>query len=382
MFLAKYRLCSTMPKSHERHDSFMKTFRLPDLGEGLQEAQVVEWHVRAGDDVASDAPLVSVETDKAVTEVPVPWSGRIARLCAEPGEVVKVGAALVEFQGPEEEPTAAFKPSRPTSTPARSSQSTGQAMPAVRLLARELGLDLATIDGTGPSGAILVRDVAKAFKSSNPGSPPAFGSYAPLSGVRRSMAQNMTRSGAEVVPATVHEEADLGAWRARSALTARLVRTIAKAVAAHPVLNATYDHQRGLLFNKDLHLGIAVDSADGLLVPVLHDANTPNGLQDRLEALFAAARSRAFKPKDFKGATFTLSNYGMIGGLHATPVVIPPQVAILGAGRLADRVVAKDGAVVIRPILPLSLTYDHRAITGGEAARFIRTVIADLELPE
>lgn len=360
----------------------MRTFRLPDLGEGLQEAQVVEWHVRAGDDVASDAPLLSVETDKAVTEVPVPWSGRIVRLCAEPGEIVKVGAALVEFQGSEDEPAASLKPSRPSSPPVPFSQRPGQAMPALRLLARELGVDLALIDGSGPSGAILVRDVAKAFKSSNLVSLSAYGSHAPLTGVRRSMAQNMTRSGAEVVPATVHEEADLGAWRTRSALTARLVRSIAKAVTAHPVLNAAYDHDRGLLFNKAFHLGIAVDSADGLLVPVLHDANTPEGLQDRLEALFNAARLRTLKPKDFKGATFTLSNYGMIGGLHATPIVIPPQVAILGAGRLADRVVAKDGAAVIRPILPLSLTYDHRAITGGEAARFIRTVIADLELLE
>ena len=254
-------------------------------------------------------------------------------------------------------------------------------MPAVRMLARELGLDLATIDGTGPGGAIVVRDVAKAFKDSNSGSL-ASGGYVPLTGVRRSMAQNMARSGAEVVPATVHEEADLGAWRERSGLTARLVRSIAKAVAAHPMLNATYNEERGLLFNKDMHLGIAVDSADGLLVPILHDASTADGLQDRLETLFADARSRTLKPADFKGVTFTLSNYGMIGGLHATPVVIPPQVAILGAGRLADRVVAKNGAAVIRPILPLSLTYDHRAITGGEAARFIRTLIADLELPE
>jgi pyruvate dehydrogenase E2 component (dihydrolipoamide acetyltransferase) len=360
----------------------MKTFRLPDLGEGLQEAQVVEWHVRAGDDVVSDAPLVSVETDKAVTEVPAPWSGRITRLCAEPGEVVKVGAALVEFQAPQEEPAAAAaKPPHPSSPIPQPSRSAGQAMPAVRMLARELGLDLATIDGTGPGGAIVVRDVAKAFKDSNSGSL-ASGGYVPLTGVRRSMAQNMARSGAEVVPATVHEEADLGAWRERSGLTARLVRSIAKAVAAHPMLNATYNEERGLLFNKDMHLGIAVDSADGLLVPILHDASTADGLQDRLATLFADARSRTLKPADFKGVTFTLSNYGMIGGLHATPVVIPPQVAILGAGRLADRVVAKNGAAVIRPVLPLSLTYDHRAITGGEAARFIRTLIADLELPE
>jgi pyruvate dehydrogenase E2 component (dihydrolipoamide acetyltransferase) len=256
-------------------------------------------------------------------------------------------------------------------------------MPAVRLLARELGLDLAAVGGTGPEGAILVRDVAGAFRNTSAASPGATGGHTPLSGIRRSMALNMTRSGREVVAATVHEEADLGAWPRRSGVTVRLVRAIARAIAAEPVLNAHFDQAHGLQVSKALHLGIAVDSADGLLVPVLRDAETipADALAPKLESLFADAKTRRLKPQDLKGATMTLSNYGMIGGLHATPVVIPPQVAILGAGRLTDRVVAKAGAPVVRPILPLSLSYDHRAITGGEAARFIRALIADLELP-
>ena len=252
----------------------MKMFRLPDLGEGLQEAQIVEWHAREGEDIASDAPLLSVETDKAVTEVPAPWSGRISRLCAKAGEVVKVGAALVEFEGRDQEPAVVAKPA-PSSVPlAAKTSSAGRAMPAVRLLARELGLDLAAISGTGPEGTILVRDVAAAFKNASLPSPGATGGHTPLSGIRRSMALKMTRSGQEVVPATVHEEADLGEWPRRSGLTVRLVRAIARAIAAEPVLNAHFDQAQGLQVSKGLHLGIAVDSADGLLVPVLRDAET------------------------------------------------------------------------------------------------------------
>src|SRR6185503_12810651 len=168
----------------------MKMFRLPDLGEGLQEAQIVEWHAREGEDIATDAPLLSVETDKAVTEVPAPWSGRISRLCAKAGEVVKVGAVLVEFEGRDQEAPVIAKPA-PASIPlASTTPSAGRAMPAVRLLARELGLDLASISGSGPEGAILVRDVAGAFRNASPASPGATGGHTPLSGMRRSMAQN------------------------------------------------------------------------------------------------------------------------------------------------------------------------------------------------
>lgn len=365
----------------------MKTFRLPDLGEGLQEAQIVQWHAGEGADVAADAPLLSVETDKAVTEVPAPWSGRIVRLCAKVGDVVKVGSVVVEFEGSGQEHAP---PHHPTPAPPASALASaapgpaGNAMPAVRLLARELGLDMAAIKGTGPGGAVLVRDLANVLKRSGAGSPQAPPPFTGLSGTRRSMAQNMTRSGREVVPATVHEEADLGAWTNRAGLTARLVRAIVKAMAAEPVLNSSGDETTGLRANDALHLGIAVDGPDGLLVPVLLNANAqaPERLGAELARLFDAARARRLGPDELRGATFTLSNYGMIGGLHATPVVVPPQVAILGAGRLADRVVARDGVAVIRPILPLSLTFDHRFITGGEASRFARALIADLEMPD
>jgi pyruvate dehydrogenase E2 component (dihydrolipoamide acetyltransferase) len=358
----------------------MKAFRLPDLGEGLHEAQIMEWHARPGDEIKADAPLLSVETDKAVTEVPSPWSGRISRLCAQVGDIVKVGSVVVEYEGGEQEsvPSPPKAPELEPVAPLALSTSAGRAMPAVRLLARELGIDIAALRGTGPQGAVLAEDVAKAFR------PTGQEDYASLTGLRRSMAQNMARSGREVVPATVHEEADLGRWPDRSGITLRLVRAIATAVAAEPILNASYDGGGGLMMNRALHLGIAVDSRDGLLVPVLR--NAADWPQDRLgpelERLIEAARARRLSADDLKGATFTLSNYGMIAGLHATPVVIPPQLAILGAGRLFDRFLMVRGQGRPHPILPLSLTYDHRFITGGEAARFVRALIEDLERPQ
>jgi pyruvate dehydrogenase E2 component (dihydrolipoamide acetyltransferase) len=355
------------------------------LGEGLHEAQIVEWHINEGDDVAADAPLVSVETDKAVTEVPSPWSGRVGRLFVSVGELVKVGAPLVEFDGSNgelraEEPFHEQVIQKPRGRPTAEA-SASRAMPAVRILAKELGLDLALVTGTGPDGAVLARDVAAAFKSVDRRSSLELSEYSGLRGLRRSMAANMTRSGREIVPATVHEEADLGAWPNRSNLTQRLIQAITAAIGEEPALNATFDTASGLMLHDRLHLGIAVDTKDGLLVPVLRDADALRGekLGNKLEVLIEGARARRLAPEDLKGATFTLSNYGMIAGLHATPVVIPPQLAILGAGRLADRVVARNGQAAIRPILPVSLTYDHRFITGGEAARFIKAVIEDLE---
>jgi 2-oxoisovalerate dehydrogenase E2 component (dihydrolipoyl transacylase) len=365
-----------------------RTFRLPDLGEGLHEAQIVEWHINEGDDVIVDAPLLSVETDKAVTEVPSPWTGRVERRCAAVGEMVRVGAPLVEFEGREADSrrdssfSERIAPQSIERAPASGPSS--PAMPAVRILARELGIDITEVTGSGPNGAVLARDVAAAFRGATPSSSLGASDYSKLTGLRRSMAVNMARSGREIVPATVHEEADLGAWPSRTLLTQRLIRAIAHAIRSEPVLNATFDAAAGLMFQDRLHLGIAVDTNDGLLVPVLRDADAldANELGHKLEVLIAAARARRLAPQDLKGATFTLSNYGMIAGLHATPVVIPPQLAILGAGRLADRVTAHHGQATVRPLLPLSLTYDHRFVTGGEAARFMKAIIQDLEQPQ
>src|SRR5262245_7429289 len=375
----------------------MKAFHFPDLGEGLHEAQVVEWHVAEGDEVAADDPLLSVETDKAVTEVPAPWKGRIAKLCAAVGDTIQVGDVVVRYEGEDAAQPAVAATERQRAVPAeaaavRPSAPAGRvrAMPAVRILATELGIDLAAIAGSGPDGTVLARDLAGALSRPRhgvtdlPSTGPENaddGSWQPLAGVRRSMARNMERSRAEIAPATVHEEADVSAWMRGTDVTARLVRALLAGVAAEPALNGWFDAVRGRRLHQALHLGVAVDIADGLVVPVLRDAGAVDArrLRGELDRLIEAARQRTLAPGELAGATMALTNYGMIAGLHATPVVIPPQIAILGSGRIAERLKpAADGPRVAR-VLPLSLTYDHRCVTGGEAARFLRAVIASLE---
>jgi 2-oxoisovalerate dehydrogenase E2 component (dihydrolipoyl transacylase) len=363
----------------------MATFVLPDLGEGLQEAELVQWHVAEGDNVVADQPLVSVETEKAVVEVPSPHAGRIARLCAQPGERIKVGAALVEFdEGPRAdtgtvvgELAAAAPHPAPASAPAAGGI---KAAPAVRALAQRLGVDLAAVTASGPSGAVTSADVERAARAATEMTP-----VEALSGVRRAMALNMARSHAEIVPATVVDEADIDAWPPGTDITIRLVRAIAAGVAASPGLNAWYDGrkmERRLL--KEIDLGLAVDTEDGLFVPVLRNvaARAAADLRRGIERMKTDVRARAVPVAELRGQTISLSNFGMFAGRFAALVIVPPQVAILGAGRIKPAAVMAEGGIVAHRMLPLSLTFDHRAVTGGEAARFLAAAIADLERAE
>lgn len=375
-----------------------KSFLLPDLGEGLHEAEIVEWHVKAGDEVKADAPLVSVETDKAVVEVPAPWSGRIAKLCAKAGETIAVGAPVVEYEGaaavvaptPAEVTQAAHATKPPPMAREGASAHTSsrpRAMPAVRVLADELGIDLAALTGTGPQGAITAKDVAQAFKASvgagavrapGPSALPTEG-WEPLKGARKTMAEAMSRAR-EVMPATVTDDVDIGAWPSGTRTLSRLIRAVCRAVAVEPAVNGWFDPQRGRRLSEAIDLGLAVDTPTGLLVPVFRNAGalSPEGLEQEIARLVEGARARTLAPELLKGATFTLSNYGSIAGRHATPVVVPPQVAILGAGRVYKVLRLEGGKAVERPMLPLSLTIDHRAVTGGESARFLAAVMEDL----
>jgi pyruvate dehydrogenase E2 component (dihydrolipoamide acetyltransferase) len=373
----------------------MTTFTLPDLGEGLQDAEIVSWHAGVGDHVVADQPLVSVETDKAVVEVPSPQSGRIARLFGAPGDIVKIGAPLVEFEtvaaadkgtvvgtiaAAEKPKPAAAKvaPAAPAAT------SRNKATPAVRALAQRLGVDLAVVAASGPDGAILAADVERAAATLAKAGP-----LEPLRGVRRAMALNMERAHAEVVPATVTEEADIHDWPSGSDITLRLARAIVAACRAEPALNAWYlgragGSEGGRRLHDKVDLGLAMDTADGLFVPVLRDVGARDAadLRRGLERMKADVRARSVPVEELRGQTITLSNFGMFGGRHAALVVLPPQVAILGAGRIAERAVAHDGQVTARRVLPLSLTFDHRAVMGGEASRFLAAVVADLQQPE
>ena len=375
----------------------MRTFVLPDLGEGLHEAEIIAWHVSVGDVVVADQPLVAVETDKAIVEIPAPWGGRISQLHGAPGDIVETGNALVDFDegsGPEftgivgsvpESATPILTPSNVTVTPApRTPIAAGgivQASPAVRALAKRLGVQLTEVTPTGPGGLATAADVERAAK--DPSDEDSI--FEDLRGPRRAMAEAMTRSGAEVVSATITDEVDVDAWAPKSDSTVRLIRAICVGCKAEPSLNAWLDTgATGRKVHSHVDLGIAVDSPDGLFVPVLRGAESipPEATRERLNELIAAVRDRSIAVDDLRGATITLSNFGSLGGRHAMLVVVPPQVAILGAGRAAPRVVALDGQPVVHRVLPLSLTADHRAVSGGEAARFLAAVVADLQLAE
>jgi len=377
----------------------MSTFRLPDVGEGLQEAEIVAWHVGVGDHVVADQPLVSVETDKAVVEIPSPRSGRIAALHGEPGDVLDVGAALVDFAdgegadagaivgdlpstpaAPDEAP-ASGPPARTSAAPpgARSAAAV-RATPAVRALAATLGVDLTTVRPTGPGGTVARADVEAAAGeiSVDDGVEP----IEPLRGVRRAMDTNMTRAGRQVVPATVTDDADVGDWALGTDPTSRLLRALARACVAEPALNAAYlGRDRGRRLHDHVDVGIAVDTEDGLFVPVLRDVanRTPDDLRRGLDKMRADIEARTVPLEHLRGATISLSNFGVFGGRHAALVVVPPQVAIVGAGRAYDAVVARHGEIVVRRLLPLSLTFDHRVVMGGEATRFLDAIRKDLE---
>lgn len=359
----------------------MKTFNLPDLGEGLADAEIVSWHVSEGGHVIADQPLVAVETEKAVVEVPAPWSGTILKLHAHPGDVVKIGRPLADFdiEGRAEDAGAVVGelPKAEKKAPTTVSAAPGggvKAAPAVRKLAQERGIDLASVTGTGPGGAITRKDIE--------GAGGAMEGYEPLRGVRRAMAHNMAQAHAEVATTNVTEEANISRWPAGEDVTARLVRAMVAACKAEPALNAWYDGKReARLLHAAIDLGIAMNTEDGLFVPVLRDAGNraPEDLRKGLDAMKADIAARSVPPEELRGQTITLSNFGMMGGRYAALVVMPPQVAILGAGRITDEPRVMDGEIRACRVMPLSLTFDHRAVTGAEATRFLMSIVEDLE---
>ena len=363
----------------------MKTFSLPDLGEGLQEAEIVDWHVAVGDAVVAEQPLVSVETDKAVVEVPSPYSGRIMELHAGAGDVVAIGAPLVDFDEAEATDSGTVVGTMPSeerrvdeaAAQARPARGKVKATPAVRALARKLGVDLAAVDPSGADGQVTADDVKRVSQVLAEIGPPE-----PLRGVRRAMARKMEQARSEVAPATIYDEADVDGWPADADVTPRLIRAVVAGCRAEPALNAWYDSagvSRRLIAKIDL--GIAVDTEDGLFVPVVRDVGDRDAadLRRGLDAMKKDVLARSVPPEELRGASITLSNFGVFGaGRFAALVVVPPQVAIIGAGRIGPRVVAAGGKPVVRRMVPLSLTFDHRVVSGGEAVRFLAAMVEDL----
>jgi pyruvate dehydrogenase E2 component (dihydrolipoamide acetyltransferase) len=368
----------------------MKIFKLPDLGEGLQEAEIVQWHVKAGETVKTDQPMVSVETAKAIVDIPAPYDGKVERLYGNPGDIAHIGAPLVGFEGEGGDASAGTvvgqvevgqKVVRASPMGAAPAPAAGgiKATPAVRVLSRKLNVDLAMVTPTGSDGMITAGDVQRAARILQEQGPIEL-----LRGVRRAMAQNMILANAEVASATIMDDADIHAWRPGAKVMLRLIRAIVAGCRAEPSLNAWYDSQRiGRWVVKKIDLGIAVDAPDGLLVPVLRNVGERDAddIRQGLEGLVRDARARKVPAEELRGHTITLSNYGTIAGRYASPVVVPPTVAIVGAGRIRDAVVAVDGAPAVHRVLPLSLTFDHRAVSGGEAGRFLGAMMADLEQP-
>ena len=364
----------------------MKIFKLPDLGEGLQEAEIVQWHVKTGDAVKTDQPMVSVETAKAIVDIPAPYDGKIERLYGNPGDIAHIGAPLVGFEGEgadagtvvgQVEVGQKVVREAPLGAAPAPTAAGIKATPAVRAQARRLNVDLAMVTPTGSDGMINLGDVQRAARILSETGPIEL-----LRGVRRAMAQNMMLANAEVASATLMDDADIHAWPAGGNVMLRLIRAIVAGCKAQPSLNAWYDSQRiGRWVVKKIDLGIAVDAADGLLVPVLRNVGERDAqdIERGLGDLVRDARARKVPPEELRGHTITLSNYGTIAGRYASPVVVPPTVAIVGAGRIREAVVVHDGAPAVHRVLPLSLTFDHRAVSGGEAGRFLAAMIADLQ---
>jgi 2-oxoisovalerate dehydrogenase E2 component (dihydrolipoyl transacylase) len=402
----------------------VKTFNLPDLGEGLPEAEIVTWLVAEGDMVKVDQPMLSVETAKAVVEVPAPYTGRIAKIHAPDGTILPTHSPLVDIDT--SGAAAAPAPAAPEPKPAAEAEAAGEgredsgtvvgkmmssdtvledadiagrgrrrtagrikAAPAVRALARKLDVNLEHCKPTGRHERIVADDVRAAADSTAapaarpvqklklpPGKPEA------LRGPRRAMAQSMSAARDHVCQCTIFDDADIHYWSRGQDITARLLRAIAAGCRAEPALNGFFDGEKtSRQLESRVDIAIAVDTPDGLIVPVIRDVGqkSPQELRSDLNAIKIATRERSVKPEDMRDFTFTLSNFGMMAGRYATPVVVPPTIAILGAGGLRHDVVAVMGGIETHRRIPLSLTFDHRCATGGEACRFLAAVIEDLQ---
>jgi pyruvate dehydrogenase E2 component (dihydrolipoamide acetyltransferase) len=408
-------------------------FKFPDIGEGLTEGEIVRWLVKEGDEVKEGQPLVEVETDKALAEIPSPRTGVILKILAKEKEIVKVGQVIVVFgekgealaapppkpksvgvvgeleEAPEEAPSVVAK-AEPVKTALVSEHA--MATPAVRALAKELGVDINKVQGTGPEGRVLEKDIRQFAESKEKPAEPekkiakvkkydlyGYVDRIPLRGVRRSIAKAMVKSKYTAPHVTAMDEADVTMlWKIREkekkaaekkGIKLTILPFIIKAVIAglseHPYLNASLDDENEeIVLKKYFNIGFATDTPEGLMVPVVKNAKDKSILQlaEELTKLAEKARDRSIDLADLKGGTFTISNYGVLGGIYATPIINYPEVAILGVGKIKDTPVVRNGKLVVRKILSLSLSFDHRVVDGGEGARFLNTVIAHLEDPD
>ncbi|MFO0752557.1 MAG: dihydrolipoamide acetyltransferase family protein [Thermodesulfovibrionales bacterium] len=379
-------------------------FLLPDLGEGITEGELRKWMIREGDRVEEHQNVLEIETDKAVVEVPSPRTGRVVRLNKNEGDMVRVGEALMTIaeegaavsEEPKEEPK-----SRSVSVVGVLPEEEDEvlAAPAVRALAKERGVRLETVRGSGPGGSITKQDVEDAAEQTKERKAPSGPEErVPLRGLRRTIAKNLLASQHATAFVTGMDEADITElWelreREKKALLKKgvhltflpfFIKAVQHALAEHPKLNSSIDEEREeIVVRKYFNIGIATDTPDGLMVPVIRDADkkTIIELAATIQDLSEKARDRKIKLEEMQGGTFTVTNYGHFGGTFATPIINYPESAILGTGRISEKPWVKEGRIAIRRILPLSLTFDHRVTDGVDASRFLARVIAYLEDP-
>ncbi|MBI4050951.1 MAG: 2-oxo acid dehydrogenase subunit E2 [Elusimicrobia bacterium] len=367
-------------------------FKLPDVGEGLHEGEIVKWHVKEGELVQENQPLVDVLTDKATVEIPSPKTGKILKLLAQPGQKVRVGEGLIQIETPDQEPRLQTHDSQLTTRlptgQAGNSQLEVLATPAVRKLAKDLGVDLSKIKGTGPQGRITEEDLHKTGPEER----------IPLRGIRRKTAEKMSFSKKTVAHVTHADEADATALVAlreelkpeaekkgiKLTYLSFILKALTKALKEFPSLNASLDDQREeIVLKRYYNIGIATATEHGLFNPVIKEADKKDiwNLAQEVERLSNAARKNQISLSDLQASTFTITNIGPIGGLFATPVVVHPETAILGVMKIQKRPIVRDNQVVIRDMLNLCLSFDHRVLDGAEAAMFMNTLIKHLENP-
>ena len=412
----------------------MQEFKLPDLGEGMHEAEVVEWLVKPGETVKLDQTMVKVETDKAIVEIPSPVAGRIGEIRVQDGQVAKVGEVLVVFEtsaasaGSSTRDDASSKTAVASSAVKPSNASTPLAAPevptspkkrvlaapAVRKLAFELGVNLDEVVPSHPSGRVTLEDVqnfanhsktedllpeAATVGAGQPATPTTLEDRQPLTGLRKRIAEHMEHAWRTIPHATAFDELDgseLIALRKALQPSAEqrgvhltymplLVKLLLPVLKEFPIFNASFDEERReIVYKRSYHIGLATAAPEGLLVPVLRDADrlTLIAIAAELERLFEGARKRTLLLRELSGSTFTLNNVGSFGGGSGTPIINHPEVAILAVGRLQEKAVVQQGEIVARPMMPLALSFDHRLIDGAMAGAFLGRFKALVENPQ
>lgn len=393
-------------------------FKLPDLGEGTVEAEIAEWMVKVGDVVAEEDPVCAMLTDKAAVELTAPVAGRIVSVAGEAGETVQVGAPLIVFEtdagaaapaeaAAAEPPPVAEAPAAPEAAPERPGKV--QTSPSIRARARAAGVDLAAVPGSGPRGRILKKDFEAFVASGAPAAPAAPAPVAAATrlegteeirviGLRRKIAERMARSASEIPHFTYVEEVDLTALESlREHLNARkgpneptltplafIGLALVRVLRDFPQCNAVYDDARNVIVrHHGVHLGIATQTADGLKVPVVRHAEALDleGLAAEIRRVSTAARDNTASREELGGSTITITSLGKMGGIVSTPVINQPEVAIVGVNKAVDRPVVLGGQVVVRRMMNLSSSFDHRFVDGYDAAAMIQALRERLEQP-